>query len=82
MHISLLHRHMTLSVSLPLQITNLTSLNSLAQAEIALVLAVSFRPGGPQFELFETDESDIVHVHDFLFPMPRLDSKGFKILVR
>ena len=61
---------------------NFTTLNSLAQAEIALVLAVLFRPGGPQLELFETDESDIVHVHDFLVPLPKLNSKGMRILVR
>lgn len=55
---------------------------NLAQAEIALVLAVLFRPGGPQFELFDTDESDVIHVHDFLIPLPKLDSKGIRILVR
>lgn len=57
-------------------------LNSLAQAEIGLVLAVLYRPGGPQFELFETDESDVIHVHDFLIPLPKLDTKGVRILIR
>lgn len=56
--------------------------NSLAQAEINLALAVLYRPGGPQFELFETDESDIIHVHDFMIPLPKLGSKGVRILVR
>ncbi|KAL8968896.1 MAG: hypothetical protein Q9197_004623 [Variospora fuerteventurae] len=55
---------------------------NLAQAEINLALAVLYRPGGPQFELFETDESDIIHVHDFMIPLPKLGSKGVRILVR
>lgn len=46
-----------------------------------LVLAVLFRPGGPQFNLFETDESDVIQVHDFLLPLPRLDSKGMRVTV-
>lgn len=55
---------------------------SLAYAELYLVLAVLFRPGGPQFELFETDESDVVQVHDFLLPLPRLDSKGMRVMIK
>lgn len=46
-----------------------------------LALAVLFRPGGPKFELFDTDESDVVQVHDFLLPLPRLDSKGVRVMV-
>lgn len=55
---------------------------SLAYAELYLVLAVLFRPGGPRFELFETDERDVVQVHDFLLPLPRLDSKGMRVTVQ
>jgi len=53
---------------------------NLAYAEMYLVLAVLFRRGGPNFELFETDESDVVQVHDFLLPLPRLDSKGMRVI--
>ena len=55
---------------------------SLANAEISLVLAVLFRPnGGPGFDLFETDESDVTPAHDFMLPLPRLDSKGLRVMV-
>ncbi|KAL9580169.1 MAG: hypothetical protein Q9203_006412 [Teloschistes exilis] len=55
---------------------------NLAYAEISIVLAVLYRPGGPQFELYKTDENDITHVHDFLLPLPKLDTKGVRMLVR
>ncbi|TVY53301.1 Cytochrome P450 monooxygenase sdnH [Lachnellula cervina] len=54
---------------------------NLAYAEMYLALAVLFRPGGPNFQLFETDESDIIQVHDFLLPLPRLDSKGMRVTI-
>jgi hypothetical protein len=54
--------------------------SSLASAEIYQILAVLFRNGGPKFELYETDESDVKLVHDFVTPMPRLDSKGLRII--
>ncbi|KAI4152138.1 MAG: hypothetical protein L6R39_001889 [Caloplaca ligustica] len=55
---------------------------NLAHAEINLALAVLYRPGGPQFELYDTDESDIIHIHDFVIPLPKLDTKGVRVLVR
>jgi cytochrome P450 len=48
----------------------------LAYAEVTLMLAALFRPGAPRMELFETDASDVVAAHDFIVPLPRLDSKG------
>ncbi|TVY39771.1 Cytochrome P450 monooxygenase [Lachnellula occidentalis] len=54
---------------------------NLAYAEMYLALAVLFRPGGPNFQLFETDESDVIQVHDFLLPLPRLDSKGMRVTI-
>lgn len=56
--------------------------NSLAAAELTIVLAVLFRPDGPTLELFETDESDIAHVHDFMIPLPKLSTKGVRVLIR
>lgn len=49
---------------------------------MSLALAVLYRPNGPQFELFETDESDVAQAHDFLIPLPKLDTKGIRVLVR
>ena len=55
---------------------------SLALAELSFILAVLYRPSGPKLELFETDESDVIHVHDFIIPAPKLSSKGIRVLVR
>ncbi|KAI0205605.1 cytochrome P450 [Astrocystis sublimbata] len=54
---------------------------NLAMAEMSLALAVLFRPGGPQMELFETDESDVKHGHDFHLPLPKLSTKGVRIMI-
>jgi cytochrome P450 len=51
----------------------------LAQAEIYLTLAAVFRRF--DFELFQTDRSDIDVAHDFFNPSPKLDSKGLRVLV-
>ena len=46
-----------------------------------MVIACLFRPNGPEFELFETDDSDIAPKHDFIAGLPKLDSKGLRVLV-
>lgn len=51
-------------------------------AEMSLILAVLFRPSGPEFELFETDETDVKMAHDFLIPLPRITTKGVRALIR
>lgn len=56
-------------------------LNILALAEINILLAVLFRPEGPKLELFETDESDVTPVHDFLVSIPKLDTKGVRVII-
>lgn len=61
--------------------TSLLAGTSLAIAEINLVLACLFRPSGPVLELFETDESDVIQAHDFLLPLPRLDTKGIRVMI-
>lgn len=35
-----------------------------------------------EFELYETDKSDVEFAHDFFLPFPKLDSKGVRVLVR
>ncbi|KAM5485587.1 hypothetical protein McanCB56680_001888 [Microsporum canis] len=55
---------------------------NLAMSEMSLILAVLFRPHGPKFELFETDESDVKQAHDFLIPLPKIDTKGVRAIIR
>ncbi|KAL3431443.1 cytochrome P450 [Aspergillus tetrazonus] len=55
---------------------------NLAMAELSLCLAVLHRPGGPELGLFETDETDVKQVHDFLIPLPSIDTKGIRVVVR
>ena len=53
--------------------------DSLAYAELNLMLAALFRPGGPRIELFQTEDSDLVQKHDLLIPLPKLESKGLRV---
>ncbi|UZP34352.1 hypothetical protein NXS19_002168 [Fusarium pseudograminearum] len=56
--------------------------SSLALADLHFVLAALFGPTGPKFELFESDRSDVDAIHDYLMPLPRLDSKGVRVTVK
>jgi hypothetical protein len=57
-------------------------LNSLANAELHMTLAALFSPTSKlNFELYETDASDLEFKHDFFAPHPRLDSKGVRVRV-
>ena len=47
-----------------------------------ILLAVLFRPNGPFLELFETDETDVIQTHDFLLPLPKLNTKGVRVTVK
>ncbi|KAL8936670.1 MAG: hypothetical protein Q9211_004074 [Gyalolechia sp. 1 TL-2023] len=49
---------------------------NLAYCQINLIIAALFRPGGPKFEMYETDESEILPAHNLIVPLPKLDSKG------
>ncbi|RDW92711.1 cytochrome P450 [Aspergillus mulundensis] len=53
---------------------------NLAWCELYLVFASFFRFF--DFELFETDISDIELAHDYFLPLPKLDSKGIRVFVR
>ena len=59
-----------------------TNKPSLAHAELFLTLAILFRPHGPHLQLFDTDETDILHVRDYIQPLPKRGSKGIRVLVR
>lgn len=50
-------------------------------SQMYIMLAVLFRPGAPKLQLFETDESDVEQVHDLVLPVPRLDTKGIRVVV-
>jgi cytochrome P450 len=54
---------------------------SLAYATIYLTLAVMFRPDGPKMSLYETDESDVIPIHDFFLAVPKLNTKGMRVVV-
>jgi cytochrome P450 len=54
----------------------------LAWAEVTLMLAALFRPSGPRMELFETKEEDVIAAHDYIVPLPRLDSRGVRVIFR
>ena len=54
---------------------------NLAQAELSLAIAVLFRPGAPRLRLHETDHTDTDHVHDYVVPLPRLETKGVRATV-
>ncbi|KAL4999466.1 cytochrome P450 [Aspergillus recurvatus] len=53
---------------------------NLAWCELYLVFAAFFRLF--DFELHETDISDIEFQHDFFLPFPKLDSKGVRVFVK
>ncbi|KAI1195543.1 putative cytochrome P450 [Nemania serpens] len=54
---------------------------NLANAEMNWALAVLFRPGAPNLTLYETDESDVSQSVDYLMPLPKLDSRGTRVIV-
>lgn len=54
---------------------------NLAYAEFYLALAAMFAPGGFEWELYETDVTDVELKHDFMNTCPRLDSKGIRAVV-
>ena len=53
---------------------------NLGRAEITMALAKVI--GVFDFELFETDRSDVEMAQDFVAPMPRPDSKGVRVIVK
>jgi hypothetical protein len=47
--------------------------------ELFIGLAHIFRKF--RFQLYETDKSDVVAIHDFFLPSPKMDSKGVRVKV-
>ena len=46
-----------------------------------IALGILLRPGGPNMQIFETDESDVAQAVDFLMPVPKLDSRGTRVML-
>lgn len=44
-------------------------------------LVMLYRPGGPEIELFESDEADVRLAHGYVFPQPNLSSPGVRVLI-
>lgn len=53
--------------------------HSLAYCEINFVIAALFRPGGLDFEMFETTETDVKPAHDMIVPLPKIGTKGVRL---
>ena len=55
--------------------------HSLAYCELTLIIAALFRPdAGAKFDLFETTEEDVEPCHDLIVPLPKLGTKGVRLL--
>jgi hypothetical protein len=55
---------------------------SLAWAELYVTIAALFGPdSGLRLELFETDERDVLYLHNFGAAHPKLDTKGVRVVV-
>jgi hypothetical protein len=59
----------------------LTSYRSLAYAELFMVTGLLLRRLGPRINLFETGLEDVEILHDCFVPLPKLDTKGIRVLV-
>lgn len=46
-----------------------------------MLTAALFSPDGPKLKLFETNEGDADPVCAYSLPVPRLDSKGIRVVV-
>lgn len=67
-------------MNLSLKIGPLIKLDSLAKAEMYIILATVFNAF--EFELFETDISDVEMAHAYLVPYPKWESKGIRMRVK
>ncbi|OAA38537.1 Cytochrome P450 [Metarhizium rileyi] len=53
----------------------------IAWMQMYFCLSQLYRPSGPDIELFESDESDVRLAHGYVFPQPRMDSPGVRVLI-
>src|SRR5690349_6529678 len=57
----------------------LTFSHSLAWMELFVALGSAFRYF--EFEIYETDASDVLLAHDFFVPCPKMDSRGVRVKI-
>ncbi|KAE8385659.1 cytochrome P450 [Aspergillus alliaceus] len=63
------------------------SRNCLGREYVTLHYAINpsfwrlYRPNGPGLELCKADETDVIHVHDFMAPLPKLSTERVRALV-
>ena len=43
-------------------------------------MAALFRPGGLKFEMVDTTEADVKPAHDMIVPLPKIGTKGVKLI--
>ncbi|RDW58578.1 cytochrome P450 [Aspergillus mulundensis] len=55
---------------------------NIARLQIYFAISQLYKPGAPEIELFGSDESDVRLVRGYIFPLPRLGSKGVRAIVR
>ncbi|KAI2628686.1 putative cytochrome P450 [Hypoxylon sp. NC1633] len=54
---------------------------NLAYAELFMVTGILLRRLGPRLRLFETGVDDVKILHDCFVPLPKLDTKGIRVLL-
>ncbi|OTA61601.1 cytochrome P450 [Hypoxylon sp. EC38] len=54
---------------------------NLAWAEMYITTAILFRPNGPKLRLYETQESDIEIVRDYIMGFPKSGARGVRVVV-
>ena len=55
-------------------------MSSLAWMELYIALGTAFRCFS--YEIYDTDESDVLLAHDFFVPSPKMDSRGVRVKVK
>lgn len=55
---------------------------SLAWAELFIATAMLFRPGGPKMALYDTNETDIKIVRDYIMGFPEPRAGGIKVKIQ
>ena len=63
-------------------LTDATWTTRIAWMQMYFAVSQMYRPGAPEIELFDTNETDVQLVHGYLFPQSRLDSKGVRAFIR
>ena len=55
---------------------------NVAYMNMYFTLSQLFKPGAPEIELFESTVEDVQLDCGYIFPQPKLDSNGLRVLIR